>query len=65
MEDEEEGEEESSMAWISDFFSANVCNVCVSKLSKQLPNNKSLDFSELKAFADDKFNATENINLIF
>ena len=35
------------------------------ELLNSLPNNKILDLSELKAFADDKLNVTQNVKVIF
>ena len=43
-----------------------MCNNCSMKRGlNSLPNNKILDLSKLKAFADDKINVSENLKFVF
>ena len=46
-------------------FSALYISICISGLINPLPDNKSLDWSKLKAFADNKLIVTQNIKVVF
>ena len=41
------------------------CKICHFVKSISLPNDTFLDWSKLKAFADDKINVTEEIEFVF
>ena len=46
------------------FFKVVKSQDCVVKTFNSLPHNKILDWSKLKAFADDKLNATEKLKFV-